>query len=62
MPKHAHAQYEDVAKILRRHFTYGNWTTLMMDFSLMFKADNDRFDVKRFRTACIPEVLREKEE
>jgi len=33
-----------------------------MDFSLMFKADNDRFDVKRFRTACIPEVLREKEE
>ena len=61
LSKHSKVQYEDVANILKRHYSYVNWTILMKDFSIMFSADNDRFDEKKFRVACIPEVLRGKE-
>ena len=56
--------YYVVSRLLRRHYSYVNWSTLIYDFTKLFKEDNEKFDERKFRLACIPKVLKrmEKEE
>ena len=66
MARYSKRHYEDVAKIIRKQahpdavYTYDDVKmgqqmmveTMVNEFVNLFKADNPRFDVDRFTTAC----------
>ena len=51
-PKFARRHYRAVAAAIKEEPTFG---TLIDRFVATFKADNPRFDERRFRDACAPE-------
>lgn len=47
--------FKEVATILKdskNEITNLAFENLVLDFSIMFKNDNDRFDLHKFKTAC----------
>ena len=50
--------YYLISRILRWHFTYINYSKLVIDFTKMFSEDNKQFDKEKFKEACIPLTLK----
>jgi len=49
--------YYVISRVLRRHYSYSNWSLLVNDFEKMFKEDNKNFKLELFRKNCIPTII-----